>query len=89
MQTRYEKWPGELDEVLGPETGERKMVLADDVTLKAAAAVILQAMKACEFESVPILYDAWEAACEAHSEGDSGNSADCAEAFIAALADAR
>lgn len=56
--------------------------IANDVTLKAAAAIILQAMEA----NAPVLDDAWDAAHEVHSEGDNGNASDCAEAFIRALA---
>lgn len=61
-------------------------VLADDVTLKAAAAIILQAMRANDGQGAPILDDAWNAAHEAHSEKDNGNASDVAEAFIDALA---
>jgi len=64
------------------------MVIADDITIRTAANIILQAMKASEAEDVPILNDAWDAAHEAHIDGNAGNANDCAEAFIEALAGA-
>lgn len=61
-------------------------VLADDVTIRAAAAVLYQAALACSDERVPVLDDAWDAAGDMHSEGDLGNAADCCEEFLRVLA---